>query len=124
MYFRFLNQCSDSTCSLVIANQTFIRDSNIRLYSNSNSNNDLDRPWDVAIFDEAQKMRNTGTKLFVHGAMISARSRFLLSGTPIQNSPSDLWALMHIAEKKVKFRKNETNVICLTSIFCISKSFK
>ncbi|KAF4676799.1 hypothetical protein FOL47_004970 [Perkinsus chesapeaki] len=54
-------------------------------------------PWDIIIYDEAQKMRNPNTALFQHATLMRAKSKLLLTGTPIQNTPCDLWALMEIA---------------------------
>ncbi|KAF4716079.1 hypothetical protein FOZ63_003264, partial [Perkinsus olseni] len=54
-------------------------------------------PWDIIVYDEAQRMRNPSTALFRHATLMRAQSKFLLTGTPIQNTPSDLWALMEIA---------------------------
>ncbi|EER15325.1 DNA repair protein rad54, putative [Perkinsus marinus ATCC 50983] len=88
---------------IIIANQTFIRNDNLPLYSACDENaspmwEESDRvPWDIIVYDEAQRMRNPRTALFQHATIMRAKSKLLLTGTPIQNTPCDLWALMEIA---------------------------
>mmetsp|Transcript_87643 Transcript_87643/g.173932 ORF Transcript_87643/g.173932 Transcript_87643/m.173932 type:complete len:1068 (-) Transcript_87643:145-3348(-) len=59
---------------------------------------DPDMPWDVVVVDEAHQIKNpfciTGREL----RRVVSRSRFLLTGTPLQNKLSDLWALMDFAQ--------------------------
>lgn len=56
------------------------------------------RPWDVVVCDEAHKLRNASTQLGRGARSLVARCRLLLTGTPVQNSIQDLWALMDVAQ--------------------------
>lgn len=49
--------------------------------------------WDCLILDEAQAIRNPGTKQTRAIKAIPARQRLALTGTPIENRLSDLWSL-------------------------------
>ena len=49
--------------------------------------------WRVAILDEAQAIKNSGTKQTRAVKELTAGSRVALTGTPIENRVSDLWSL-------------------------------
>ena len=53
----------------------------------------LTRTWDIAILDEAQAAKNPASSLARHIRGIDARLRLALTGTPMENSLEDLWAL-------------------------------
>jgi len=50
-----------------------------------------------AILDEAQHIKNPETQNAQAAFALRARHRFVLTGTPIENSVRDLWSLMHFA---------------------------
>lgn len=52
-----------------------------------------ERKWDLLILDEAQAIKNPGTKQTRQIKGISAKMRIAMTGTPIENSLSDLWSL-------------------------------
>jgi len=56
------------------------------------------RPWDLVVCDEAHRMKNIGTLLGKSLRNVRAKSRFLLTGTPVQNAMQDLWSLMDFAQ--------------------------
>jgi SNF2 family DNA or RNA helicase len=56
------------------------------------------KSWDLVICDEAHVMRNISTLLGKHLRSVCSKSRILLTGTPVQNSLQDLWALMDFAQ--------------------------
>eukprot|EP00746_Dinoflagellata_sp_MGD_P135376 gnl/MRDRNA2_/MRDRNA2_69383_c0_seq1.p1 gnl/MRDRNA2_/MRDRNA2_69383_c0~~gnl/MRDRNA2_/MRDRNA2_69383_c0_seq1.p1 ORF type:complete len:1991 (+),score=451.62 gnl/MRDRNA2_/MRDRNA2_69383_c0_seq1:2-5974(+) len=56
------------------------------------------QPWDVIFVDEAQKIKNPSSSCGKALRRIKARSRVLLSATPLQNQLNDLWALMDFAQ--------------------------
>jgi superfamily II DNA or RNA helicase len=49
--------------------------------------------WDLVILDEAQAIKNPGTKQTKAVKQFKASSRIAMTGTPIENSLSDLWSL-------------------------------
>jgi non-specific serine/threonine protein kinase len=48
--------------------------------------------WEYAILDESQKIKNPLTKTYQAVSKLKAFHRLCLTGTPIENSPQDLWA--------------------------------
>lgn len=55
------------------------------------------RDWefDAAILDEAQHIKNPESQNAQAACALRTKHRFLLTGTPIENSLRDLWSLMH-----------------------------
>ncbi|XP_076167632.1 chromatin-remodeling ATPase INO80 [Ptiloglossa arizonensis] len=51
--------------------------------------------WQYMILDEAQAIKSTSSMRWKLLLGFSCRNRLLLSGTPIQNSMAELWALLH-----------------------------
>ena len=51
------------------------------------------RKWDYIILDEAQAIKNSGTKQARAIKEFSCGNRIVLTGTPIENHLSDLWSL-------------------------------
>lgn len=51
-------------------------------------------PFSVAVFDEIQAMKNPGSLRALAGTAMQADFRIGLTGTPIENSTSDLWAIL------------------------------
>lgn len=51
-------------------------------------------PFSYAILDEAQHIKNRGTRNAKSVKMIQASHRLILTGTPIENSLDELWSLM------------------------------
>jgi superfamily II DNA or RNA helicase len=51
----------------------------------------------LAIADEASHLRNPKTQISRNISKISARARIALTGTPMENSIQDLWAIMNFA---------------------------
>ena len=49
--------------------------------------------WRLAILDEAQAIKNSGTKQARAAKTLSASSRIAMTGTPVENRLSDLWSL-------------------------------
>lgn len=50
--------------------------------------------WQLVVCDEAQALKNPGTAVHQGVQRLLGGPRILLTGTPIENSLSDLWALM------------------------------
>ena len=51
--------------------------------------------WQYVILDEAQQIKNAASMRWKSLLNIKCRNRLLLTGTPIQNSMAELWALLH-----------------------------
>jgi non-specific serine/threonine protein kinase len=52
-----------------------------------------ERTWDYLVLDEAQAIKNPGTKQTKAIKAISAKRRIAMTGTPIENHLGDLWSL-------------------------------
>ncbi|MGQ0543992.1 MAG: DEAD/DEAH box helicase [Betaproteobacteria bacterium] len=50
-------------------------------------------PWRLAILDEAQAIKNPAAKQTRATKQLDARSRIVLTGTPVENRLSDLWSI-------------------------------
>ena len=53
----------------------------------------LDAPWRIAVLDEAQAIKNPGTKQTRAVKQLDAGMRIALTGTPVENRLSDLWSI-------------------------------
>ncbi|KAL3055559.1 hypothetical protein OYC64_018265 [Pagothenia borchgrevinki] len=53
--------------------------------------------WDYIILDEAHKIKSSTTKTAKSAYAIPSKNRVLLTGTPVQNNLSELWALFNFA---------------------------
>ncbi|MFF3669716.1 DEAD/DEAH box helicase [Microtetraspora malaysiensis] len=51
--------------------------------------------WEVLVLDEAQQIKNPGSKAGQAAALLPARTRIAMTGTPVENRLEDLWALLH-----------------------------
>ena len=51
--------------------------------------------WQYMVLDEAQAIKSSGSQRWKMLLEFKCRNRLLLSGTPIQNSMAELWALLH-----------------------------
>ena len=50
-------------------------------------------PWRLVVLDEAQAIKNSGTRQTRAVKKLTAESRVALTGTPVENRLSDLWSL-------------------------------
>ncbi|KAF2712293.1 hypothetical protein K504DRAFT_400989 [Pleomassaria siparia CBS 279.74] len=53
----------------------------------------LPTEWECAILDEGHKIRNPHTSITIHCKELRTPNRVILSGTPMQNSLTELWSL-------------------------------
>jgi non-specific serine/threonine protein kinase len=49
--------------------------------------------WETVILDEAQAIKNPGTRQTQSVKQLKARNRIIMSGTPVENRVADLWSL-------------------------------
>lgn len=54
-------------------------------------------PWKVVVLDEAQKTKNINTRASRSVRALKARFRLVVTGTPVENTLTDLWALSEFA---------------------------
>lgn len=52
--------------------------------------------WNVVAFDEAHRLGNPATKLYRAADALRARQKIAVTGSPMQNSPRELWAIMNL----------------------------
>ncbi|CAN5844903.1 hypothetical protein BH11GEM1_BH11GEM1_15740 [soil metagenome] len=50
--------------------------------------------WNLAILDEAQAIKNPGARQTRAAKRLTARARVALTGTPVENSLTDLWSIL------------------------------
>lgn len=55
------------------------------------------REFEIAVLDEAQNIKNPDAQISKAIFKLNAIHRFALSGTPVENSLQDLWAIMNFA---------------------------
>ncbi len=54
------------------------------------------REWGAVVLDEAQFVKNHQAKTYQAVRRLSARAKFAITGTPLENSLMDLWSLLSI----------------------------
>lgn len=54
----------------------------------------VDVPWRVVVFDEAQRIKNPGARVTDMAKSLDADLTLALTGTPVENSLSDLWCIV------------------------------
>ena len=57
--------------------------------------------WEHLIVDEGHRLKNSDSKLFEILGDMRSRCRLLLTGTPVQNSLTELWSLLNFLLPKV-----------------------
>jgi len=55
-----------------------------------------ERIWEVVVFDEAQRIKNSRTKAARAARKIPAAFRIALSGTPLENRLTELWSVVDL----------------------------
>jgi chromodomain-helicase-DNA-binding protein 4 len=57
-------------------------------------------PWQCLIVDEGQRLKNDGTQLYNELQKYKIQQKVLLTGTPLQNNPKELFNLLQFLEPK------------------------
>jgi superfamily II DNA or RNA helicase len=55
-----------------------------------------DADWDVVVLDEAQQIKNPASKGARAARALTARTRIAMTGTPLENRLSELWAIIDV----------------------------
>ncbi len=53
----------------------------------------LEKSWKMIILDEAQAIKNSGTKRWKYATQLNSKCRVALTGTPIENHLGELWSI-------------------------------
>ncbi|XP_044733899.1 lymphoid-specific helicase-like isoform X2 [Chrysoperla carnea] len=64
--------------------------------------------YSYIILDEAQHIKNSESQRYKHIDHLRSDNRLLLTGTPLQNNLSELWALLHFLMPKIFGSKTDT----------------
>jgi superfamily II DNA or RNA helicase len=57
------------------------------------------RTWEMCVIDEAQYVRNPETQSYQSVQSVKAKVKLAVTGTPIENKMTDLWALMNLVNE-------------------------
>ena len=66
--------------------------------------------WDRVIFDEAHHLRNRNTRSHKAGVTVKATHKWLVTGTPIQNSITDFYGLCEVLGVEQEFYSKRENI--------------
>ena len=80
--------------------------------------------WSRLIFDEAHHLRNSNTTRYVGARLLQARTRWLVSGTPVQNSKKDFYSLCSMIRLPASFYTESDNLKLLARSFILKRTKK
>lgn len=80
--------------------------------------------WSRIIFDEAHHLRNSKTTRYTSVRLLAAKSRWLVSGTPIQNRKADFYSLCAMIRLPASFYTNSDNLRLLARSFILKRTKK
>jgi hypothetical protein len=80
--------------------------------------------WSRIVFDEAHHLRNSKTSLYIGAKMLSAKIRWLVSGTPVQNSKKDFYSLCSMIRLPASFYTDSDNLRTLARAFILKRTKK
>ncbi len=70
------------------------------------------QPWDIVILDEAQAIKNPGTRQTKAIKALNCRNRLALTGTPVENRPGDLWSIFDFLNPGLLGTANDFTRFC------------
>ena len=80
--------------------------------------------WHRVVFDEAHHIRNYDTKVHRGSVKLKAKIRWLITGTPIQNSKKDFYSLCAAIGIPNEFYLNQSNLETIVQKFVLKRSKK
>ena len=80
--------------------------------------------WVRIIFDEAHHLRNSQTIRYTSCRLLPAKIRWLVSGTPIQNSKKDFYSLCALLRMPASFYTENQNLSILSESFLLKRTKK
>lgn len=80
--------------------------------------------WSRIIFDEAHHLRNSATTRYLGARLLQAKIRWLVSGTPIQNSKADFYSLCALIRLRASFYTDSNNLRLLARSFILKRTKK
>jgi SNF2 family DNA or RNA helicase len=80
--------------------------------------------WSRIIFDEAHHLRNAKTMRYIGARLLPAKIRWLVSGTPVQNSDKDFYSLCALIRIPNSFYTDPENLQLLARSFILKRTKK
>lgn len=80
--------------------------------------------WDRLVFDEAHHLRNSKTIAYISAKKLLTRIRWLVSGTPIQNSKKDFYSLCRLIGLPSSFYMKSEKLRSLAQAFILKRTKK
>ena len=81
-------------------------------------------PWGRIIFDEAHHLRNHKTTLYMGARLLPSKIKWLVSGTPVQNSKKDFYSLCALIGLPASFYTESSNLTLLARSFILKRTKK
>jgi SNF2 family DNA or RNA helicase len=81
-------------------------------------------PWSRIVFDEAHHLRNSNTTRYIGARLLQAQARWLVSGTPVQNSKKDFYSLCAMIRLPASFYTDSDNLRLLARSFILKRTKK
>jgi SNF2 family DNA or RNA helicase len=80
--------------------------------------------WNRIVFDEAHHLRNAKTTRYIGARLLPAQIRWLVSGTPVQNSKKDFYSLCALIRLPASFYTESSNLRLLARSFILKRTKK